>query len=133
MIGCRMIFWLLSAGLCHVVGFQQRSLSDNGTNFVGANHELQHVYQLTTSSTFNKDIQPFLTQHRINWRFNPSRVPHFGGLWEAGVKSAKLLLRKLLKDHALTFEEYNTVLCEVESVLNSRPLVALYTLPEDGA
>ena len=63
-------------------------ISDNGTNFVGANHELLRVYRLTRSATFNKNIQPFLTQHRINWRFNPSRAPHFGGLWEAGVKSA---------------------------------------------
>ena len=46
-------------------------ISDNGTNFVEANHALQRVYWLTTSSTFNKDIQPFLTQHCINCLAEP--------------------------------------------------------------
>ena len=50
-------------------------------------------------------------------------APHFGGLWEAAVKSMKTHLRHVIG--SVTFEEFTTVLAQVKSCLNSRPLISL--------
>ena len=60
----------------------------------------------------------------MQWHFNPPRAPHFGGLWEAGVKSMKKQLKKLIAPHPLRIDEMQAVLTEVEAILNSQPLVA---------
>ncbi|XP_033241938.1 uncharacterized protein LOC117186014 [Drosophila miranda] len=58
-------------------------------------------------------------------------APHFGGLWEAAVKSAKGLLNRTLANTRFTFEELSTVVVEIESILNSRPLTPLSSGPND--
>lgn len=73
----------------------------------------------------------FLVNEGTSWTFIPPRAPHFGGLWEAGVKSVKYHLRRNVGDHTLTFEEMSTLLCEIEACLNSRPLYPLSNHPSD--
>nr|XP_049697167.1 uncharacterized protein LOC126054700 [Helicoverpa armigera] len=54
-----------------------------------------------------------------------------GGLWEAAVKSLKYHLRRVVGEQKLTFEEFSTVLAQLEAVLNSRPLCPLTEDPND--
>ncbi|GFW53902.1 integrase catalytic domain-containing protein [Trichonephila clavipes] len=61
----------------------------------------------------------------IQWHFNPPATPHFGGLWEAGVKSLKSHLKRVVGNNILTHEEFFTLVTQVEAVLNSRPLCPL--------
>lgn len=68
---------------------------------------------------------------RIRWSFNPPSAPHFGGLWEAGVKSFKTHLHRVVGEQVLTVEEFQTVLSQIEAVLNSRPLCPLSADPSD--
>lgn len=65
--------------------------------------------------------------------FIPAYSPHQGGIWEAGIRSAKHHLLRILTSapNTLTFESFCTVVSQVESVLNSRPLTALSTDPND--
>jgi hypothetical protein len=97
--------------------------SDNGTTFVGADAELRRLFQ--SASDLYKEVAPTLAQDGITWSFIPPYSPHFGGLWEAGVKSVKSLLLKAIGPRTLTFEEMTTYLAQVEACLNSRPLTPL--------
>ncbi|MGR0260180.1 hypothetical protein, partial [Klebsiella pneumoniae] len=69
-------------------------------------------------SLHHQEISDHLTSSQIEWRFNPPSTPHFGGLWEAAIKSTKHHLHAVLQDQALTYEEFNTLLNRIESVLN---------------
>ncbi|XP_076287403.1 uncharacterized protein LOC143212445 [Lasioglossum baleicum] len=110
-------------GLCSTL------TSDCGTNFVGADQELRRMF--AASSKEVATISHYLSSEGVRWKFNPPAAPHFGGLWEAAVRSVKHHLRRVLGDATLTYEELTTVLCQVEACLNSRPLHALTDDPED--
>mgnify|MGYP000544943039 FL=1 len=58
----------------------------------------------------------------IKWTFNLKRAPWWGGYFERLVQSVKRCLKKILKNAKVTSEELQTVLVEIESTLNSRPL-----------
>lgn len=105
--------------------------SDHGTNFVGAASEIKELARFLESQKARGEISSFCSAQNIQWRFIPEHAPHFGGLWEAAVKSFKSHLRRVVGNTKLTFEEMVTVLTQVEACLNSRPLVAL-PLDDDG-
>ncbi|XP_043866879.1 uncharacterized protein LOC122757729 [Drosophila mojavensis] len=77
-------------------------------------------------------MEMFAAERGMEFVFIPPRAPHFGGLWEAAVKSAKGLLLKAMGSARLRQDEVATVLVEVEAVLNSRPMVAPSSNPNDG-
>ncbi|XP_008182365.1 uncharacterized protein LOC103309228 [Acyrthosiphon pisum] len=84
------------------------------------------------SSEGHKDrIHQFMTNHEITWHFIPPRAPHFGGLWEAAVRSIKKHLNRNVALVKLTYDEFYTLLVQIEACLNSRPLTPLSTDPLD--
>lgn len=99
---------------------------DNGTNFVGANNEIKLLIKSNSSS-----ISDAFTSESIKLHFLPPQSPHLGGLHEAGVKSVKHHLRRVLGLAHLTFEELSTTLTLIEALLNSRPLTPISTNPND--
>jgi len=96
---------------------------------VGADSQLRALF--AASSRSRRSIAEQLAAESIQWRFNPPAAPHFGGIWEAAVKSLKHHLRRVLSDATLTYEELSTLLAQVEACLNSRPLQALSNDPRD--
>ncbi|XP_061710770.1 uncharacterized protein LOC133520395 [Cydia pomonella] len=100
--------------------------SDNGTSFVGAYNELSKFLKSNCDS-----LAEAAAHEKINFHFIPAYSPHSGGLWEAGVKSTKFHLKRVLGDCNLTYELLNTVLVQIEAVLNSRPLTPMSSDAQD--
>ncbi|XP_051162143.1 uncharacterized protein LOC127282103 [Leptopilina boulardi] len=100
-------------------GLPSNLYSDNGTNFQGADRHLKQTFRNLSK---NEEICNFISQDNIKWSFIPPAAPHFEGLREAGVKSIKHHLRRMIGTHTFTIEEMSTLLCQVEACVNSRPL-----------
>lgn len=100
---------------------------DNGTNFVGADRELQAQLRLAMQ---DDKWRAELSNNGTRFHFAPPGSPHFNGLAESAVKMAKSAMMKVIGEYKLTFEEMATFLSQVEAALNSRPLCAL---PVDGS
>jgi len=111
-------------------GCPQKIFSDNATNFVRAQRDIKDLFQFI-QKTVTGSLQGVLHQHGIQWNFIPPGSPHMGGLWEAGIKSCKVHLKRTMQNALLTFEELATVLAQIEACLNSRPLCPLSADPSN--
>ena len=102
-------------------------MSDNGSNFIGTRNELLKVQEL-----LNREKQEnFINNQGIEWVTIPTKAPHFGGLWEATVKSMKRHMRRVIGLQVLNYEELVTIIIQIEAVLNSRPLYPMSNDPTD--
>lgn len=117
--------FLSRRGPCRVI------YSDCGTNFVGAHEQLVQLSNFVNSSEFQTSLTGDLSDYRVDWKFIPPGAPHFGGIWEANIKAAKSHLFRVIGIQLLTYEEMNTVLIQVEAVLNSRPLCSMSEDPSE--
>lgn len=105
--------------------------SDNGTNFVGTDRELRR--QMQENKTLNHGVlATTLAEQGIQWHFNAPSWPSAGGIWEAAVASMKKHLKRVLGEQKLTYEEFQTLLTQIEACLNSRPLCPLTEDPDDA-
>ena len=99
------------------IGKPVKMISDNGTNFVGAERELAEYI-----AAWNKvRIEEHLIQQGIRWKFNPPAAPHFGGVWERLVRSCKKAMYAVLGNRSVTEDVLSTTMCLVEQTLNARP------------
>lgn len=91
---------------------------DRGTNFIGAERELKESVNTWNQAT----ISETLLHRNIDWIFNTPHASHHGGVWERQIRTVRKVLNAVMKEQVLTDEGLNTLMCEVEAVINSRPL-----------
>jgi hypothetical protein len=86
---------------------------------------------MLNSGIFQEEINNFMTTAGVRWHFIPPDSPHFGGLWEAGIKSMKYHMRRVIGNTCMNFEEMSTIMTQIEACLNSRPLCQIPSDPKD--
>ena len=86
------------------VGYPQRLVCDNHKTFR------------------SQKLKNFATCNSIDWKHILELSPHWGGFYERLNRSIKGALRKTLWKSKLSYEEVETILIQIEGVLNSRPL-----------
>ncbi|XP_062704645.1 uncharacterized protein LOC134286948 [Aedes albopictus] len=104
---------------------------DNAKNFQGASRALAELLAQFRSQQHQHSVGSFCVEEGIEFKFIPPRSPNFGGLWEAAVKSFKKHLKSTIGTTVLYKDDLETLLVQIESCLNSRPLTQLSTDPED--
>lgn len=103
--------------------------SDNGTNLVGGEKELGQAIQ-----DWNQEqVDDYLKQKGIKWIRNAPTASHFGGVWEREIRTIRKILSGLVKEQPMRLDDeaFRTLMCEVEFILNSRPLSPLSDDPDE--
>ena len=97
--------------------------SDNGTNFVGAERELREELDKWNQTQLNN----FMLQRNIDWTFNPPAASNFGGVWERLIRSVRKVLYSIMHEQNVRLDDENlrTLFCEVEAILNGRPITTV--------
>ena len=92
--------------------------SDNATNFSSA------VKQLNLAKS--EVVQRFSSQNAIEWRFIPPKASHHGGTWERMIRTIRKVATGVLQNNdRMTDEILSTFFCEVENIVNGRPITKL--------
>ena len=100
-------------------------LSDNGTNFVGADHDLRLEFNQAISF---EDLATGLRKSGVDfrWKFNPPASSHQGGVFERMIGLVRSCLRQTMRDISYrtpSDEGLLTMLKGIEGILNLRPLL----------
>jgi len=70
-------------------------------------------------------------QKSIKWSFSPPYGSHFGGIWERCIRTIRKILQLLLREQVTADESLATLMCEVEAIMNSRPITTVSSDPND--
>lgn len=90
---------------------------DNGTNFVGMRNELSRQQNLA-----DEKMKQYLESNRIDMNFNPPKASHQGGVTERMIRSIRAILNGINLKYRMDTKTLRTVLFEVASIVNNRPL-----------
>ena len=112
-----------------VRGLPSVIISDNGTQFVGAERELKEMIR----GWDTKRLRKFSAEKGVQWRFITPASPHQNRCAEALVKSCKVALKKAVGEQILTPFELYTCLLEVANLVNERPIGPIPNDPDDGS
>ena len=97
--------------------------SDRGSNFVGAQRELQEAL----NEMDENKVRSTLLEENCEWfsfKMNPPSASHMGGSWERQIRTVRSVLTSLLAESGrqLDDESFRTLLKEIQAVVNYRPL-----------
>ena len=88
-------------------------ISDNASTYLAAAEELKTLFD---------SIKETLGRQGVTWHFIPKRAPWYGGFWERLIGLTKQTIRKTLGRAFISLQQLQTIVVEVEAMLNDRPL-----------
>ena len=101
-------------------GKPQKVISDNAKTFKLSSSVLDKLWRQTITST---EVQEYSASEGIQWQFIIEFAPWMGGFYERLVGTVKSALKKSLGKGCLTFVQLQTVVSEIQAVVNTRPLL----------
>ncbi|GFX39187.1 integrase catalytic domain-containing protein [Trichonephila clavipes] len=104
-------------------GLCSKILTDNAKTFKKSELELKNLWKIISDPT----VKAFNASHKIYWQFIIEQAPWWGGFYERLIRTVKLALRKIVGRATLFRDELETLLIEIEGVLNSRPLTYIFS------
>ena len=98
----------------------QQIRCDQGTNFVGAKHELKQAMK----GMKDHEIRARLLERECEFILNTPSSSHKGGVWERQIRTVRSVLTVLLDQHSnrLDTSTLRTFFYEAMAIVNSRPL-----------
>ena len=93
-------------------------ISDNASTYLAAADELKKLFASPL-------LSEALNKKGVTWQFIPKRAPWYGGFWEHLIGLTKLSLKKMLGRTYTTLPTLQTLIVEVEAILNDCPLTYL--------
>ena len=90
-------------------------ISDNASTYLAAANELNDLFR-------SPSLSNALSKKGVTWRFIPKRAPWYGGFWERLIGLTKSSLKKVLGRTFATLSTIQTIIIEIEGILNDRPL-----------
>ena len=100
-------------------GIPKRIHSDNASDFTSTAKTFQESSFRTT------ELHIYAESKKITWKFNPPGAPHFDGTRERLIGMSKRLFFNIAGSWKLQEDSFSTLICQVEALLNSRPLTSV--------
>ena len=93
--------------------------SDNALTFKCVSKELTQVFN-------HPSLQKYLNDRKITWKFYVQKAPWMGGFIERVVGLYKSAISRVVGRARLDYQEFITLVCELNGMLNSRPISYVY-------
>ena len=90
-------------------------ISDNGSTYLSAANQLRSLMELS-------EVKEELGKRGVSWRFIPKKAPWHGGFWEGLIGLTKTAIKKVLGRRYVSLSTLETIIVEIEAMLNDRPL-----------
>ena len=108
-------FLLIFRRFCGTWSVPKQVISDNGCNFKATAKFLEEISE-------DENVREHFSKNYILWKFIAPRAPWMGGFYERLIKVVKNCLRKILYRKRISLQELQTVVVEMQSRINNRPL-----------
>ena len=102
----------------------RKMVSDNATTYLSSAEELKRLLDSVT-------VKEALSRRGCDWIFIPKRAPWYGGFWERLIGLTTNTLKKVLGRALITLSDLQTIIVEIEGILNDRPLTCIFAISAD--
>ena len=111
-------------------GKPKKMCSDNGTNIVGGYNELLKAWDEINKVKVGQAARKL----DIEWDFNTPLASHEGGVYERMIRTVRRVLEGMISRYTrLTDDVLQTLFCQVEYIVNSRPITKVSDDPLDAS